>query len=110
MHLKVLNTLFNPQHTKQQQDDLNNNTNDSSNSSTDQEQSEEQQQQDATAAAIAAMAAVRMTPARLFAALYGTSLLLNGSFLERLNSHKGTNRRLVWVSADDRHRTRVCGG
>jgi len=110
--LKVLNTLFNPQHTKQQQDDLNNNNNtdntsddDStrSNSSADQQQSEEQQQQDATAAAIAAMAAVRMTPARLFAALYGTSLLLNGSFLERLNSHKGANRRLVWVSADDRN-------
>jgi hypothetical protein len=39
-----------------------------------------------------------ISPARLFAVLYGSNLLMNGSFLERLNSHKGPHRRLVWVS------------
>jgi hypothetical protein len=100
MHCNVLETLFNPQHTTQQQQQdthtpCDNNTKSSSHSN---QQQQQQQGQDPTAAAIAAVAAVRLSPARLFAALYGSNLLLNGSFLERLNSHKGPNRRLVWVS------------
>ena len=82
MHRDILDTLFRTQHTKQQQ----------------LEDEEQQQQQDPTAAAIAAVAAMRVTPASLFAGVYGSNLLLNGSFLERLNSHKGGGRRLVWVS------------
>jgi uncharacterized membrane protein YgcG len=100
MHCNVLETLFNPQHTKQQQHKQQQDKPQDALASTDsdQQQQQQQQQQDPTAAVIAAVAAVGLSPARLFVALYGTNLLLNGSFLERLNTYKGANRRLVWVS------------
>jgi hypothetical protein len=109
MHCNVLETLFNPQHTKQQQHKQQQDKPQDALASTDsdQQQQQQQQQQDPTAAVIAAVAAVGLSPARLFVALYGTNLLLNGSFLERLNTYKGTNRRLVWVSGAERP---VCGG
>ena len=91
MHRNVLETLFNP---NQQQPSSNSSDSTDDTSSTDQQQ----QQQDPTAAAIAAVAAVRMSPARLFAAVYDGNLLLNGSFLERLNTHKGQRGARVWVS------------
>jgi hypothetical protein len=113
MHRHVLETLFNPQHsTRQQQqqqqksDDAGNTAasdSDASSSSitaaADQQQQEDQEQeQDPTAAAVAAVWRACLSPARLFAGLYASNLLANGSFLERLNCHKGPQRRLVWVS------------
>lgn len=96
MHRIVLETLFHPQHANQQQKQIAKDAaQHDSDSSTDDQQ---QQQQDPTAAAIAAVAAMCISPARLFAGLYGSNLLMNGSFLERLNSHKGPQRKLVWVS------------
>lgn len=114
MHRNVLETLFNPQHsTRQQQhkDAANNNNTVSRSDDTissrssaaaadphHQEQQEEQDKEDPTAAAIAAVWSACLSPARLFAGLYAPNLLANGSFLERLNCHKGPQRRLVWVS------------
>lgn len=74
----------------------------------EEENEQPQQQKDPTAAAIAALSTAGVTPAKLFAAVYGTNLLVNGSFLERLNhglNVGSAGRRLVWVSGC----VRVCG-
>lgn len=96
MHTHVLDSLFAPQPASTQRN-------------------QPPPPSDALAAAIAALAAApadctpdssctavtpTCSPARLFAALYSSSLLANGSFLERLNVGKaaGGARQLAWVS------------
>lgn len=110
MHHHVLETLFNPNtHAKQQHKQLvkqrSTNTSDANSSNAD----DQQHQQDTTAAAIAAVTAAHISPARLFSALYCGNLLDNGAFLERLNSRKGPNRKLVWVSNKCGASSQVCG-